>query len=286
MPRLSKKATRPHTPSKALRKKKKPAFQLSLRGMAKTCAFGLLGVFVIWLCISETPGKLTDEALTKVHNFSARHGLAVKVISIDGNYYTKKDEILKHLDIQKGTSILDQDPAEIKEKAEALPWIRSAKVQRILPNKILIKVAEKLPIALWQKNKTLTLVDDKGHLIEDADTKKFTYLPIVIGEDAAKRAPTLFSELTSQPYLQKRLSAAILISKRRWDLVLDKKLKIQLPEKNIGKSLKYLSKLQQDNKIDSKDILSIDLRVPDRLYVHLKQKAATARRHAGQRKRV
>lgn len=241
---------------------------------------------ILWLFLSQTPKKLIQIAKAELHALSQAGDFNLNEIQIAGHFYTKKEKILEACRAHYGESIFKYDPEMIQKKLKQLPWVRSVKVQRVLPNRLKIKIAEKFPIALWQKDKKLTLVDDQGELIRPANVEKFSYLPIVIGEKAAEEAPHLFAVLTSQPHLQKRLSAAILVSKRRWDLILDQKIKVKLPEKNISKSLVYLAKIEKDKSIDMGDVVSIDLRVPDRLYVHLKHKAAVTRRSVGRREKV
>ena len=284
MSRLKRKSLLPSSLLK--KKKKKPLRGLSLKRLFKSCMRGFFILVFLWLCLSDTPQKLYEQSLPHFYSLTAHHGLSVQHISIEGNFHTLKKSILKKVRIKPGVSIFQYSPQAIKNQVEQLPWVRSAKVQRVFPKTIALKISEKFPLALWQQNQKLILVDDQGHLIPSINPTSFSYLPIVIGEKAAQKAPALFSALSSQPHLQKRLSAAILVSDRRWDLIFNKTLRVKLPEKNIPVALISLTKLEQDKHINMDDIVSIDLRVSDRLYIHLKKKAAAARKSASRKKRV
>ena len=55
---------------------------------------------------------------------------------------------------------------------------------------------------------------------------------------------------------------------------------VRLPEADAERALDMLVKLDRDNKILSRDITAIDLRLPDRVTVQLSDEAAAARAEA------
>ena len=57
---------------------------------------------------------------------------------------------------------------------------------------------------------------------------------------------------------------------------------VHLPEADVEQALDTLLKLDRDNKILSRDIATIDLRLPDRVTVRLSDEAAAARRGRAQ----
>ena len=71
--------------------------------------------------------------------------------------------------------------------------------------------------------------------------------------------------------------AAIFVGERRWNLRLKDGLDIRLPENDVGNALAALSKLDQEDKLFSRDIVAVDMRLPDRLVVQLSDDAAKAR---------
>src|SRR6267142_851194 len=71
--------------------------------------------------------------------------------------------------------------------------------------------------------------------------------------------------------------AAIFVGERRWNLRLKDGLDIRLPENDVGNALASLSKLDKDDKLFSRDIVAVDMRLPDRLTVQLSEDAAKAR---------
>ena len=71
--------------------------------------------------------------------------------------------------------------------------------------------------------------------------------------------------------------AATFVGERRWNLRLNDGLDIRLPENDVGNALATLSSLDRDEHLFAKDVVVIDLRLPDRLLVQLSDDAAKAR---------
>lgn len=245
------------------------------------------GLFLLVLVsFSEIPHKLFQSLEEKFYLLTASHNMDARVFVIEGTFNLKKKDLIDTLALRKGVSLFSYEPHRLKEKAEHIPWVRSAKVQRLFPHTLAIKIAERVPIALWQKNKRLTLVDDQGNLMMGVAPEKFSYLPLVVGDKAPEKIPGLFAILSAEPHLQKRLKTAILISERRWDLVLDGGLQVKLPERDLTKALSHLYALEHNKTLTMKDVLCVDLRVPGRFYLRMKEKAVLVHRAKGTKSRV
>jgi cell division protein FtsQ len=81
------------------------------------------------------------------------------------------------------------------------------------------------------------------------------------------------------------LRASIMVADRRWNLRLKNGIDVRLPETNVEQALDRLVALDREKKILSRDILAIDLRLPDRVTVRLSDAAAAAREEALKDKR-
>lgn len=74
--------------------------------------------------------------------------------------------------------------AGVRRRVQAIPWIQSATISRIFPDRLLVTVTERTPIAYANIDGRIDLVDQDGVLL-DMRQGKATPLPVVYGLDAA-----------------------------------------------------------------------------------------------------
>lgn len=129
-------------------------------------------------------------------------------------------------------------------------------------------------MALWQRNQKLYLVSRAGKVIETADLGRYAKLLVIVGDNAPERAEALFDLLGQQPKLKDRVTAAVFVGKRRWNLRLDNGIDVKLPEDNPAAAWSRLADLQGQYGLLEKDVRIIDLRLPDQ--VVLRQAHPTA----------
>jgi cell division protein FtsQ len=99
-------------------------------------------------------------------------------------------------------------------------------------------------------------------------------LPLVVGTGAAKAAHDFLTVLDRFPTIKAEVYGAVYIAERRWNLRLTNGMDVRLPEQNLIVALEALVKLSQDQKIFSRDIEMIDLRIPGRVVVRMTDAAA------------
>ena len=91
--------------------------------------------------------------------------------------------------------------------------------------------------------------------------------------------------LDRYPDIRAVLRASILVAERRWNLRLKNGIDVRLPETDVEQALDTLVALDRDKKLLSRDIVAVDLRLPDRVTVRLSDEAAQAREDALKDKR-
>jgi cell division protein FtsQ len=106
---------------------------------------------------------------------------------------------------------------------------------------------------------------------------RFVSLPLVVGRGAETRARDFLALLSRYPQVSAVTKAAIFVGERRWNLRLKEGLDIRLPEMDVGNALAALSRLDKEDHLFSRDIVAVDMRLPDRLTVQLSDDAAKAR---------
>jgi cell division protein FtsQ len=213
--------------------------------------------------------SVLHEASSRVLRLSAAIGLRVADIRVEGRETTDRETILDALGARPGTPILAVDPARAKQQLESLPWVRSALIERRLPDTLYVRLVERSPLALWQHAGKIELIDRTGAVIPVSRLDQFAKLPLVVGEDAASHASELLAMLASEPDLASRVTAAVQVGGRRWNLRIDHSIDVLLPADDPAGAWADLARLQRSSAILKRDVQAIDMRLPDRLVVRV-----------------
>lgn len=192
-------------------------------------------------------------------------GLSLQTVEVHGRGETRQADVLRALGAPRGAALLGLDIDAMRERLAALPWIVSAEVERRYPDRLVVTVTEAEPLALWQRQQKLFLVSRTGKVIETADLRKYAKLLVIVGDNAPERAEGLFDLLAREPELKERVTAAVFVGKRRWNLRFDNGVDVKLPEENPGAAWSRLADLQSQHGILEKDVRIIDLRLPDQV---------------------
>ena len=141
----------------------------------------------------------------------------------------------------------------------------SVTVERRLPDIVAVILTERAPMARWQHDDHIYVIDTDGHMLPSAKPEDFPALPLIVGAGADREAQDLFAKLKIYPEISQKTDSAVRVSERRWDLHLAPKITVRLPEENVDAALHRLSVLITQESILDHDIVAIDLRLPDRL---------------------
>ena len=198
---------------------------------------------------------------------SARAGLKVTDILVEGRVRTKRSTLLEILDLERDDPILAFDPQSTRRGLEALPWVARASVERRLPDVVFVRLAEREPLALWQRDGELSVIDHGGTVIPGVPAGAFAHLPLVVGADAAEHATKLLAMLEAEPSLKDMVAAAVRVHGRRWNLQLENGIDVRLPELDPAAAWTQLARIQREHGVLERDVITIDLRMPDRLVV-------------------
>jgi cell division protein FtsQ len=211
-------------------------------------------------------------------------GFRITAVAINGRKQLSQDEVLAIGGVNGRSSLLFLDAASVREKLKANPWISEATVLKLYPGELRIDIVERTAFALWQRDGRLSVISDDGAVLEPYVSQRFLKLPLVVGRGAETRARDFLALLARYPQVNSVTRAAVFVGERRWNLKLNDGLDIRLPENDIGNALATLSALDRDEHLFSRDIVAIDLRLPDRLVVQLSEDAAKARDEALKKK--
>ena len=221
----------------------------------------LLTAATYGLIVSGQLGRVADGVLVAV-------GFGIENIRITGGIETPELAILEKLEIG-GASLIGFDADAARERIAELPWVAGATVRKFYPDTLRVEVVERQPLALWQSEGEVLLIDATGQPIVPLDDGRYVSLPFLVGQGANVRAADFLAALRSEPLVAAQLRAAVRVSDRRWDLHLENGVTVKLPERRPAQALSQLVRLDQRHALLSRDVNVIDMRLTDRLTVRL-----------------
>lgn len=235
------------------RRRTRPVGQIAAAGF-------LLAAFFYAIVIGGQLGRLGDSALVFL-------GFGIDDVQITGHRETSDLAILEQLETDG--SLVTFDLAAAQERVAKLPWVARASVRKFYPNTLTVQIEERTPFALWQQDGQVRVIDDTGTEIVPLEDSRFAKLPFMVGEGANDKAAEFFIEILAEPEIVAQLRAAVFVAGRRWDLHLDNGVTVKLPEKNVREALAQLVKLESQRQLLARDVVVVDLRLPDRITVRL-----------------
>jgi cell division protein FtsQ len=214
---------------------------------------------------------------------AARDGLAnaagfrIVSIALAGNHHVSREEVLATAGVTGTTSLLFLDVDQTRERLKTNPWIADATVLKLYPGELQIGVKEREAFALWQKDGRVSVIADDGTVLEPYVAPRLIRLPLVVGHGAQTKAKEFLALLDRYPMMRDFVHASVLLGERRWNLRLRNGIDVRLPESDIAPALERLVALDREKNLITRDIVTIDLRLPDRVTVRLSEAATQAR---------
>lgn len=194
-------------------------------------------------------------------------GFGIAQVEITGHSFTTDAAINEALDLPSGSSMLSFDSATARRRIEQLPWIDTATVTRLLPDRLQIAVTERRAYARWQAADGTYLIDRTGRVLSALHTGGASHLPLVAGEGAPAAAEKLLQLVERYPAIASRLEAAERIDGRRWTLHLDGNLSIHLPAESEVVALDRVTSAGVTQGLSAMSATVVDVRVPSRMIV-------------------
>ncbi len=242
-------------------------------------------VLILIVSIAIKTNDYEDRFLSELPKYevaiSGAVGLVVDEVLVNGRQNTTKTSLLEALNVKLGEPILGLDLDLIQGRVVALPWVKTAQIQRQLPDKVVINLEERRPTGRWQRNGRLTLIDEDGVTIRKLSGDLFQHLPIIIGNDAPAKVKQVLPILKKEPELFRRVKALTFVGSRRWNVRVDDKIDIKLPEKQIDKAWSHLATIEKGHKVLNGDVIAVDMRIIDQFIIKLTPAKASVIREPG-----
>jgi cell division protein FtsQ len=204
-------------------------------------------------------------------------GFRIVSVALAGQHHISREDVLAAAGVTDTTSLLFLDVEQTRGRLKSNPWIADATVLKLYPGELQIGIREREAFALWQKDGRVSVIADDGTVLEPYVAPRLIELPLVVGRGAETRAKEFLAMLDRYPDLRASVRATVLVGERRWNLRLKNGVDVRLPETDVAPALERLVALDKEKNLTTRDIVAIDLRLPDRVTVRLSEAAAQAR---------
>ncbi len=121
-------------------------------------------------------------------------------LEIRGTQNVTKAQIMEVMGADIGRNIFFIPLAQQKALLEQIPWVESASVMRFVPNRLMVEIHERTPVAFARVGSRMSLIDAGGTLMELTPKHKYSF-PVILGmnpgEPLSTRAPRMkiYSEM-------------------------------------------------------------------------------------------
>lgn len=243
------------------------------RGLLRPAGLSLLGAGVLTIAavavMAADPYGRLAALWDGAAEIAAGGGLQVSEVQVEGMHHTAPDLVREALGVRRGDPILGFDPYWAREQLEQIAWIEHAHVERRLPGLIKVRLVERQPFAIWQRDGKFSVIDRDGKVVATENVGAFGRLPLIVGAGADRAAAPMVDALRGAAEVQERVHALVRVSERRWNLRLRNGADVLLPEGQEIAAINRLAELQAKQGLMDRPLVAIDLRLPDKLVLRL-----------------
>lgn len=100
----------------------------------------------------------------------------VKNIIVLDNYKISTEEVIAYSNIDSNDNIFKLKASDIEEKIEKNPYIKDVKLERDLPDKIIIDIEERKELASISNMDIYFVIDSEGYILKTVTTPPDTYI--------------------------------------------------------------------------------------------------------------
>ncbi len=218
---------------------------------------------------AEWAARQAGIATDRAYALSARAGFQIRDVLVIGRERTTKEDVRRALGAVAGSPILALDIRAARTRIEALPWVRQVEVERALPDVLVVRLVEREALAVWDRGRDFAVIGRGGHAIPGLDPRAFAGLPVVRGDGAAGAAPGILGMLGREPGIARRITGLTFVSGRRWNVHLDWRIKIKLPEEGAEAAWARLAQIDRERRLLDGEIAHIDMRFDGRMVLRM-----------------
>jgi len=158
------------------RKRREPFFKRHRRFFAFTAS--TLGLTALFITIIFGGFLLYTQVVSSPR-------LMLKTINVTGLERVDEDSLLKLADLRRGRNILAISASRTEAAIESNPYVKEARVVKVLPGTVNVRIVERRPVVLVNMD-GLFIMDEGGVLFKRYATEDRLDIPVVTGLEGRK----------------------------------------------------------------------------------------------------
>ncbi len=186
----------------------------------------------------------------------------IKVIEISNDKIINEKKLLNTLYTELyDTNLFFLKNEKVLKIIDKNKIIKRLEIKKIYPDKLHIKIYEKDPIAIVNKNKQKFYLINNGEEIDYFDNLKLSHLPNIFGNQ--ENFLKIYSVLNKNNFPISDIKSFYYFDIGRWDIIMKDQKIIKLPTKNFNESVKNFLRLESEINFEKYKIF--DYRIKDQL---------------------
>jgi len=249
-----------------------PGFRGFLRfGLPLVLVAALVGG---WFAGAERRDAATGFVLDVQRAVQERPEFMVQTLSIAGASPELRAAVQARMQGRLPTSSFDLDLDALRRGIEQIDAVARAELRLLNGGVLEVRLTERQPVIVWRSPAGLELLDATGARVALLGARGARPdLPLIAGEGAQGHLAEAMALFDAAAPLEGRLRGLVRVGERRWDVVLDRDQRILLPENDAVAALERVIAQEQAQDILSRDLMVVDLRLPERPTIRLAPEA-------------
>ncbi len=232
--------------------------------------FVLLAATGLYLADQSRRDVLTGAFTDLRTKFEQRPEFMVSLVSVEGASDELAEAVRAKLALPLPQSSFDMDLDAARLRVEALDAVQQAELRVRSGGILQVLITERQPVFVWRHEDTLEMLDQTGHRVAGLGSRTDRPdLPLIAGQGANLATDEALEILAAASPLAPRIRGMIRVGARRWDIILDRDQRINLPATNPVRALERLLVLDKAQDILARALSTIDLRNEHRPTVRL-----------------
>lgn len=249
-----------------------PLFRAILR--TGVPAFVLAGLAAGHLMDADNRAEIVAQFAELRQAVEQRPEFMVESLRIEGATPEIRAALAERSPVAFPVSSFQLDLAALKAHFEDFDVVRRAELRIIADGVLNLRIEQRVPALVWHARDGVFLIDGAGHRVAALDDPgAHPDLVRIAGEGAPAAAPEALELIAAATPIADRMRGLERIGARRWDVVLDRRQRIQLPETGAVAALERVMALDEAQDLLERDLRAVDMRLPNRPTLRLAEAA-------------